>query len=418
MRHKFLFILSSILLTPYLFSQISIEDCYQKAKNNYPLIKQYGLIDKSKDFNLSNASKGYLPQIQLSAKASYQSEVTEIPISIPGVNIKGLKKDQYGVAVDISQNIWDGGNIGAKKELVKAKSEVDSKNVEITLYAIRDRINQLFFGILLHDELLAQNNLYAKDLQRSYEQIQVYIDNGVANQSDLDAVKLELAKTNQRKTELKYNRKAYLTMLSALIGVELADDIQLLMPNLVHTNQNTIRRPELAYFEAQQRSLDVQRKNIDTNLMPRFSAFVSGGYGRPGLNMLESKFSAYYMAGVRMTWNIGSFYTRKNTFKDISINKELIENQRETFLFNTNLDVTNSDNEIKKLQDLLRTDKEIIHLRTSIRQAAEVKAANGTLSVLDLMKEVNAEDKAKQDEIIHKIELIRAVYNLKYITNN
>lgn len=398
------------------YAQLRIEECYEKAEANYPLIKQYGLVEKSKDYSLSNAGKGYLPQVQVSAKATYQSEVTEIPLKIEG--IRGMDKDQYSATVEVSQSIWDGGNIKARKESLRTQSEVEMKNIGVTLYSVRQRVNQLFFGILLQEAMLNQNTLYLEELQRNYTQVSAYVQNGIANQADLDAIEVEQVKTTQKRTELDYSRKAYLEMLSALTGEKIDGQTRLVRPETDQPYSLINQRPELILYEAQLQNLESQTKEVNAALMPRLGAFVTGGYGKPGLNMLEDKFSAYYIGGVSLSWNPSSLYTRKNKMDIIKTNKSMVENQRETFLFNNNLDITQSGNEIQKMRQMLASDDHIIRLRGSVKSAAEVKVANGTLSVLDLMKEVNAEQQARQDKIVHEIELLQAIYNLKYITNN
>lgn len=398
------------------YAQLSIEECYERAEANYPLIRQYGLIEKTKEYNLSNASKGYLPQMQLNAKATYQSEATQIPIDVEGV--PQLSKDQYQTTLDINQSIWDGGGIKSQKEIIRTQAGIDRQNLEVTLYAIRDRVNQLFFGILLYDETLVQNTLYLEDLERNYTEVAAYVVNGLANQADLDAVEIERVKAIQSRVQTTYNRNAYLEMLSVLIGEPVDEHTRLVKPSPNQLYTNTIQRPELALYEAQFANLEAQKKEIKASLMPKLNVNATGGYGRPGLNMLENKFSAYYIAGLSFNWNLGNFYTRKNNLGKIEINRGTIETQRETFLFNTELDMTQSGNEIRKYREILETDDEIIRLRASVRSASEAKVANGTLSVLDLMKEVNAEQTAIQDKILHEIQLLQSIYNMKYITNN
>lgn len=416
MKHHLFAFISMLFFMHSAYAQLSIEECYRKAEANYPLIKQYGLIEKSADYNLSNMGKGYLPQIQVSAKATYQSEVTKIPIDIPGV--KGLSKDQYNATIDVNQSIWDGGNIKAQKENIRTQAIVDQKNLEVTLYSIRERVNQLFFGILLHNEMLKQNSIYQQELQRNFTQVSAYMQNGIANQADVDAVEVEQIKATQNRTELTHSRKAYLEMLSALIGEKVDDGTTLLKPNVEELFPSQVHRPELSLYEAQFQNLDAKRREISAGLMPKLNVFATGGYGKPGLNMLENKFSLYYIGGVSVGWNLGNLYTRKNSLNNIEIRKNMIESQRETFLFNTGLDITQNENEIQKTRQLLNSDNDIIRLRDSVKRSAEVKVANGTLSVLDLMKEINAEQMAIQDKIVHEIELMQAIYHLKYITNN
>ncbi len=398
------------------FGQLTIERCYEMAEANYPLIVQYGLIEKTRDYNLSNASKGYLPQIQFAAQATYQSDVTELPVAVDGFS--GISHKQYGATVDINQSIWDGGAIRAQKESIAARSEVDMRNLDVTLYSIRDRVNQLFFGILLNDEMIAQNDTYLSDLQRNYDQVEAYVLNGLANQADLDAVAVEQVQAGQNRTQLVYSRSAYLEMLSALIGRQIERDTELVKPDPGQLYDTRIERPELWLYDAQFRNLDAQRLEIRAGLMPRFNINLTGGYGKPGLNMFSDKFSAYYIAGVSLSWNFGRLYTRRNSLNSIELNRGMIAAQRDAFLFNTGLDITQNENEVAKIRRLIESDNDIIRLRGSVKRSAEAKVAGGTMSVLDLMKEVNAEQTAIQDKIVHEIQLLQAIYNLKYITNN
>jgi outer membrane protein TolC len=404
------------------FSQLTIEECYTKAQANYPQIKQYDLIEKAKGYDLSNAGKGYLPQVTFSAKASYQSDVTQIPIDlsqlgIQGMSIPSLSKDQYGATVDLNQFIWDGGAIKSKKEDIRTSSEINKKSIEVELYSINERVNQVFFGVLLFDAQIEQNRLYQEELQRNHDQVSSWVQNGVANQADLDAVKVEQLKSKQNESQLLYSRKAYLDILSALIGEELNSGAMLVKPAVLSSISTVIQRPELDLYNAQIRNLEAQNKVINAGLMPRLGLFATGGYGRPGLDMLENDFSAYYIAGVNLSWNFSNLYSNKNSKRKIRNSITSVQTQQETFLFNTNLDISRKQSEIDKYRDQLKYDDDIIALRNSIKQSSEAKMANGTLSGIDLMRDINSEQRARQDKILHEIEMLQAIYNLKYVTN-
>ena len=401
------------------YARLSIEVCYEKARANYPLIKQYRLIERSRDYTLSNASKAYLPQFQLSAKATFQSEVTKIPVDfsklgIP-VEIPEPGKDQYGASLEVSQVVWDGGLVEAKRQSIRAKSEADEKELDVSLYAIRERVNQLFFGILLGDAMAEQNRLFQDELQRNYNQVSSLMQNGLANQADLDAVKVEQLKAQQGLTQILHNRTAFLELLSAFIGEKLENSIVLLKPDVSPPLSQEIERPELALFDAQFKTLEVAKKEINADLMPKLSLFLTGGYGKPGLNMLKDDFSAYCIGGIRLSWNLGSFYTRKNRLHLLESGRNAVQVQRETFLFNTALNQTGKNNEIEKYRELLKTDDEIIALRNSVKRASEAKVENGVLSATDLMRDVTGEQWARQEKILHEIEMIQAIYHLKWV---
>lgn len=405
------------------FAQLSIEACYEKARANYPLIKQYGLIEKTKEYNLSNAAKGYLPQVTFSAQATYQSDVTEIPINLDaigltGVEIPSVSQDQYKMELALSQTLWDGGAIRSERKTLRTQAEVDQRDMDVSMYAINERVNQLYFGVLLADAQLEQNKVLQAELRRSCEQVSSYIKNGIAQQSDLDAIRVDLLKAKQTEARFEHTKRAYREMLSRLIGEEIGEETRLVKPEAVRPLTKENNRPELELYQAQIRNLRAQDSRITAGMMPKLGLFVTGGYGKPGLDMFEDNFKAYYLAGVRLSWNLGSLYTRKNDRRKIQTGIRSIETQRETFLFNTSLDVAQRNATIDKYIDQLKYDDEIIALRGSVKRASEAKMANGTLSGTDLTRDIHAEQSAIQDKILHEIELLMAIYNLRYAINN
>ena len=405
------------------FAQLSIEACYEKARANYPLIKQYGLIEKTKEYNLSNAAKGYLPQVTFSAQATYQSDVTEIPIDLDAIGLTGVKipsvsQDQYKMELALSQTLWDGGAIRSERKALHTQAEVDQRDMDVNMYTINERVNQLYFGVLLAEAQLEQNKVLQAELRRSCEQVSSYIKNGIANQSDLDAIQVDLLKAKQTEAQFEHTKRAYREMLSRLIGEEIGEETRLVKPEAVRPLTKENNRPELGLYQAQIQNLEAQDSRITAGMMPKLGLFVTGGYGKPGLDMFEDNFKAYYLAGVRLSWNLGSLYTRKNDRRKIQTGIRSIETQRETFLFNTSLDVAQRNATIDKYIDQLKYDDEIIALRGSVKRASEAKMANGTLSGTDLTRDIHAEQSAIQDKILHEMELLQAIYNLKYVTNN
>ncbi len=425
-------ILNSLLLfLPFgIFAQtLTIESCQEKAKANYPLVKQYGLIEQTAKYNISNANKGYLPQVTLSARATYQSDVTQIPSSLGDVLSKltgkpfsfpSLAKDQYQAVLEATQVIWDGGVICTQNKITKAGTEVEKQKLEVDLYALKDRVNQLYFGILLLTEQLKQTEILKIDLQTNYNRLNAYVKNGVAQQSDLDAIKVEQLIVIQRESDLKATIKTYGILLSSLTGLEINDKTELKKPDVdVSVLKADINhRPELSLFNAQNKLYENQKSLIQSANLPKIGAFVQGGYGQPGLNMFTTGFSPFYIGGVRFSWNISGLYTQKDNLNKIDINKKSVEIQKETFLFNNNLLTKQQQNEIEKLQSTIVNDDEIIRLRESIKKATNAKLENGTASVNDLIRDLNAENQAKQLKSLHEIQLLMNVYQLKNNINN
>jgi len=430
MRKQILFILLAVTCQLGLNAQsLSVETCQEKAKANYPLVKQYGLIEQTAKYNISNANKGYLPQLTLSAKATYQSDVTEIPASLGTVlsnlthqpfSFQSLPKDQYQAVLEASQVIWDGGIISSQNKITKAGVEVEKQKLEVDLYTLKDRVNQLFFGILLLNDQFQQNEILKKDLQTNYDRLNAYMQNGVAQQSDVDAIKVEQLNANQRTSDLNNTHKTYSILLSALTGLDINDKTELTKPqvDLAVLKDSTVRRPEIGLFDAQNNLYDNQKSLVLSGNLPKIGAFVQGGYGQPGLNMFAGGFSPFYIGGVRLSWNISGFYTQKDNLNKLDVNKKNVDIQKETFLFNNNLVTKQQQNEITKLQSTISNDDEIISLRQNIKKSTTAKLENGTATVSDLIRDVNAENQALQLKSLHEIQLLMNVYQLKNNTNN
>lgn len=397
--------------------KLSVDSCYAMAKRNYPLLKQYALIEKSREYSLENAAKGTLPQLNLAGQATYQSEVTKIPISLPNLEIPTLSKDQYKLYAEVAQPITDLFTVKYQKELIKSNAEVEGQKIEVELFKIKERINQLFFGIILVDAQIQQTELLKKDIQLGIDKTNAAITNGTALKSSANALKAELLKANQRIIEFKAARKGYLDMLSLFIHQQLDDNVVLEKPAVLAVS-SSINRPELRLYSAQQRTFEVQNKLITARNLPRASLFLQGGYGKPALNVLNNAFDLYYIGGLRLNWNLSGYYTAKNERKILSINQDIIGLQRETFLFNTNLNLKQQNAELSKLQELIASDSEIIQLRESIKNTAKNQLDFGTVTSNDYITYLNAEDQAKQGLLLHQIQLLMAQYNYQTTSGN
>lgn len=398
-------------------SSLSLDKCLEMAKQNYPLIKQYTLIEKTKEYSISNAQKGMLPQFNIAGQATYQSDVTRVPISLPNVDIPTMSKDQYRLYGEVSQSITDLFTVKDQKEYINANSESETQKTEVELYKLKERINNLFFGILLIDAQIKQTELLKKDIQSGIEKANVAITNGVSIKSTADNLKAELLKANQRTIELKATRKGYADMLALFIGNPIDENTVFEKPHR-QMFSSTINRPELKLFDMQKKTFDIQYKLITNKNMPRVSVFFQGGLGRPALNMLDNDFKGYYIGGLRLNWNITGFYTYKNEKRTLALNQSFIDIQRETFLFNTNLALKQQNTDITKMQELIEADKSIVTLRESVKATTQNQLTYGTATTNDYLIAVNAEDQAKQSLILHEIQLLMTEYNAQTTAGN
>ncbi|MBI2968877.1 MAG: TolC family protein [Bacteroidetes bacterium] len=396
---------------------LTIEECYSLAKQNYPLAKQKELIAKSKDYNLSNAAKGYLPQAGIYGSATLQSDVTQIPVKIPGMTIEAPGKDQYKVYGEITQTVWDWGAINQQKKLLETNSEVDNQKLDVELYKLKERINQLFFGILLLDAQMNLAGLLISDLQSAIKKTEAAVSNGIALPSSADALRAELLKAEQKAIELKYAKSGFSEMLGMFINRPMDDKTILVKPE-IKLPKIDISRPEISLLESQKKIFDAQAKLLNAKNLPRIGIFVQGGYGRPALNMLNNEWDAYYIGGIRFSWPLTGFYTLRREKELLNINRSFLDVQKENFLFNTNLLLKQQNTEITKLEELIIKDEEIVQLRTGIKNTSSAQLENGTITVNDYIREVNAEDMAKQNLLLHRIQLIMAQYNYGVIAGD
>ena len=423
MMRKIVLTLACFLSAYSLSAQLTIEHCREKARENYPLIRQQGLIEKSRDYNLSNAARGYLPQIQLKARATYQSEVTSIDLppaaQSMGFDIPHPPKDQYQAYIEAAQTVWDGGVVHSQRKTAKAGAEADAQRLEVDLYALEDRVNQLFFGVLALNAQLEQNRLLRDEFLRNLDAVTSYAQNGIASQADIDAVKAEDLNAQQTRVQLESARRAYLAMLSLMMNENIDENALLATPSVDEMAfAETISRPELDLFDAQKLLLNTQKSMLNAAFAPKLQLFFQGGMGRPGLNMLSNEWKPYYIGGINFVWNFAALYTRKNDLQKIELNKSLLDTQRETFLYNIRLETSREGEEIRRLREQMQYDDEIIALRENIKRAAEAKVANGAMSVTDFLREVFRENLARQTKASHEIELLLMIYNLKHTTNN
>ena len=419
MRNSILALLLLFLTAPSMAQDhpLTLEACYKLATQNYPLIKQRELIRQTREYSLENASRGYLPQLSFSGQATYQSQTIAFPFKIPGVSLPVYSKDQYKVLAEVDQTIYDGGAIRYGKDLTKAEEAIQMQNVEVDLYALKDRVNQLFFGILLIDEQLKQNALQTKDFKNEAEKTQASLTNGTSLRSNLDELNAEILVTDQSRTELLASRTGYLQMLSIFVNQPLDENTAFVKPPSIIVSA-AIKRPELDLFLYQEKAIDIQELQLKSNYLPKVGAFVQGAYSRPTLNFISNDFGFWALGGIRFSWSLSALYTLKNDRRLLSVNRKTIDLQKQTFLFNTNLTLTQQNAEENKYTALLEKDQKIIGLRTSVKIAAAAQLENGVITSHDYITEVNAESQAKQGLILHEIQFLQSQYNSKNTSGN
>ena len=412
-----------MMLPTFAISQ-TLEECQRAAEQNFPLIRQYGLIEKTTDLNVANIQKGWLPQVSASAQATLQSDVPAFPDEFQklyqqmGITMEGLERDQYRVGIDVQQTVYDGGSIKSQKEIARRQGELHSRQNEVTMYNVRRRVNEMYFSLLLIEEKIQLNADLQTVLEGNEKKLAAMLKGGTASESDWQNVKAERLNVVQQMTGLKSQRTALVRMLSTFCAMEVN---RLVKPEIPENTGSTVNlRPELKTIDAQLRLADAKEKALDATLMPRLGVFAQGYYGYPGYNMFEDmtgrKLSWNGIIGARLTWNIGALYSRKNDKAKLQAERETAEANRERFLLDNKMEQIQQNENISRYRQLMTDDEEIISLRSSIRKAAESKLAHGIIDVNDLVREINSENKARVEQCIHEIEMLKEIYNLKITT--
>ena len=418
------------MILPMMVTAQTLEECQQAAERNYPLIRQYGLIEKTTELTVANIRKGWLPQVSASAQATYQSDVVAFPEQMQavyqqmGLNMKGLTKDQYRLGIDVSQTIYDGGAISSQKAVARGQGKVQAAQNEVNIYNVRKRVNEMYFSLLMLDEQILLNHDLQELFRGNEQKLASMVRQGTAAESDLQNVKAERLNVVQQATSLESQKRMLQRMLSTFCGIEVKEVAKpaLQASTLTSPQREAVARPEMRLFDAQLNLADAQEKALNSAMMPKLGLFAQGFYGYPGLNMFEDMmrrdWSLNGIIGARLTWNIGALYTRKNDKAKLQLQRDMTESNREVFLFNNNLEQIQQNEDIARFQKLMADDEEIITLRSAVRKAAESKLAHGIIDVNDLVREINAENAARVQQSMHEIEMLKQIYDNKFTTNN
>lgn len=402
----------------------TLEECQQAAEKNYPVIKRYDLIGRTTELTVSNLQKEWLPQITASAQATYQNAVAAWPESIKsvyqrmGLDMKGLKKDQYKVGIDVQQMLYDGGVISSQKRIARQEGKLQEVQNDVNQYQLRQRVNEMYFSLLLLNEQIRLNDDVKALLLSSEKKLAAMVKGGTAATSDYENVMAERLGVEQQNSSLKAQQQMLQRLLSVFCGMEV-NHLQKPKPAEVSTTTNN--RPELSMFDSQIKLVEAKEKALNARLMPKLGLFAQGYYGYPGYNifedMMDRKWTLNGIVGIKMSWDLSAFYTHKNDRERLNMERKMAENAREVFLFNSRLDEIQHTEDVDRYQKMVQADEEIITLRTNVRKAAESKLAHGIIDVNSLLREINNENAAKAQQAIHEIDMLKEMYNLKY-TNN
>lgn len=394
---------------------LSLDSAWQYARQYYPLLKQQQVVDEVTALQLRNIRTNYLPQVELGGKATYQSDVTSIPIKLPNVNIPAPAKDQYNVELLVKQTIWDGGATAGQRGVQLAQQKAEQQKVEVELYKLRQQVMQVYFNALLWEENIAARKQLLAEVKQRMERLQAGVDNGTVLASQVDLLKAELLKTEQQVYEAETGKRAALDVLALLTGKTVNENTRLQLPAAQPAQSTALHRPELQLYRYQADVLQQQGRLTDTRSLPKISAFAQGGYGRPGLNMLENKFDFYYMGGLRLSWTLWNWRYNRTEKAILRQQEQTVAAQSETFELQTRSQLVQQSAEISHLAASLEKDKEIVTLRKNIRTVSAAQLDNGVMTVHDYLSDLHAETQAVIAEKTHRIQWVYATLNYQVI---
>lgn len=398
--------------------KLTLNECYDLVNTNYPLAKQTELLSQQNGLDVSVIKASKLPQLDFSAQATYQSDVIELPFSMPGTTIEPPNNDQYKATVSANQLIYGGGVINKSITVKEAELKVGQKQVEVSLYQLKKQVNQLYFSILLlqeKDELLIAKK---EQLESKLKEIKAAIKFGVVVPASDKVLEAELVKIEQQFIEINQNKTSLFTTLSDLIGKEIEANTSLKNPNLKPTLNSEIKRPELELFDLKKQQIEFSEQLMSKQNMPKLMGFGTGGYGNPGLNMLDNSFQPYYIIGLKLNWNIFDWNATKNKRKSLQVNKSIIDNQQEIFKLNTNIELNQHQSEIDKITAFIISDETIIELRKTILKSADAQLKNGVITSSAYITELTNLFEAENNLKTHQIQLLLAKANYNTTQGN
>jgi outer membrane protein TolC len=390
------------------FGQITLEECHTKSKENFPLIRQYELIEQTKEYTLSNAQKAYLPQLDVTLIGGI---IEGMPTLGPPGTESSSPNFQLISVLQLNQVIWDGGITKARKSMIEAGSEIEKADLEVSLYQLEDRVNNMFFGVLLIEEQIQQMKVLKSTLQRNLKRVEIAVENGTAFKSDIDEIRVEVINSDQRMDELRFNRAAYVNVLAAMIGEPIEANSKFTRPEVNDSFQGMdVNRPELTLFQNQEYLIAAQNKIDKAMLYPKIGFLGFGTFIQPGVEFGTSTLNSILVAGLSVNWSLGGVYKNSNNKKLTELNMQKVNVQRETFLFNTNLELTQTGTELEKYKTLINQDKELVALKSKIKNAYDVKYENGVSTMSEVLDRTNDESIAKQKLVAHEIQYLMKAY--------
>lgn len=383
---------------------VILDSCYHWAEINYPKYKNLHWLQQQTQLDLKNLGNRVLPQISISGQATYQSEVTEIPISLPNLTIDPLSKDQYRIATEISQPITDIFLQSNRRKTTQIIGNIEAEKIQTELYRLKERITQIYFNIILLKAQLKNIGVSRNLLENRITLFNSQLKQGAAQTNQNDELQIAIVQFDKKEIET-LNQLSVLIKLMHQMTQKPIDENTIFVIDSIDTSHSNKRLPELRLLDHQNELLQAQKATLKASLLPNISAFLQVGYGRPTLNMLSNEFGDYYIGGLRINWNIQPWYNYKNDNKKNQTQLNILNNQIKQFEYQNSLTNTETKANIQKTKNLIIKDDQIIKTREKLLKNADTNLKNGTINNFQYLEAFNALEEAKNIKTINEIQL-------------
>lgn len=393
---------------------ISLDSCISAARQNWPAFKKQMNIAEKRNLVKETLNKNYLPKLNLSGQASYQSEVITFPDvpSMPGF-FPELPLDNYNVEANLNQTIWDGGIVKSQKDVQMAQNDIEIQQLNVETYGLIGKINELYTNYLFFKTNEKILKLSMSQLDDNIKSVSSAVENGVILSSELDNIKAEKLKLQKELLNIQSAKQSIIETLNIITDLKLDTTYLFESPQPV-TNTQSLARPEIQLLDAQISYSQASISKYKTNRMPKLMAFGKLGYGRPGFDPLTTDLHGYYMFGARFSWDVWDWNMTKKQKQQIKLQQQIIKDNKESVSRQIAMENSQYMVEVAKYEKQIELDNEIEILKKNVYLSAESKMKNGSITSTEYLKSFNEWKRALLTTEADKLRLLKAQINFQH----
>lgn len=393
---------------------LRLGDLQDAAVGRDPRGRQLDLLASQSALRLRGIRSEWLPRLDASAMARYQSEVASIPFRLPDNTVPFTPhKDTYDASVGVRQPLYD-PSFGVRRSVERARLAQSQAGVRSALFARRQTVADAYFTVLLLDAQRAELEAAVTDLDARLRVAGERVAAGEALPSETATLEAEILRRRQSLAEIASDRSATLTVLGDLTGRPLSGEDALVAPDLAaavalaRVAAEPRQRPEYAEFARTRETLDQRGAEVGRRNWPRLSALGRAGYGRPGLNPLGDDFKGYWLAGVQVEWSPWDWGRTGLERQALSVQQEIVATEEAAFTESIRRGAVRDLAAIGRLEDALETDSAIIALREGVLDEIRLRFTEGVVTSAEFVDRETDLLTARLARASHGVELAQA----------